>query len=43
MVSRTTVTVKSKAQERLERLKKKFGDIAGIYFVIFNQIQHITH
>ena len=31
MVSRTTVTVKSKAQERLERLKKKFGDIAGIY------------
>ena len=35
------MTVKSKAQERLERLKKKFGDIAGIYFVIFNQIQHI--
>merc|ERR1719209_2123306 len=30
VVSRTTVTVKSTAQERLERLRKKFGDIAGL-------------
>merc|ERR1719209_1774647 len=30
VVSRTTVTVKSSAQERLERLRKKFGDIAGL-------------
>merc|ERR1719209_1356031 len=30
VVSRTTMTVKSSAQERLERLRKKFGDIAGL-------------
>merc|ERR1712130_320154 len=30
VISRSTVTVKSSAQERLERLRKKFGDIAGL-------------
>ena len=29
VVSRTTMTAKSKAQERLERLRKKFGDLPG--------------
>ena len=32
VISRSTVTVKSSAQERLERLRKKFGDIAGKSF-----------
>ena len=32
VISKSTVTVKSSAQERLERLRKKFGDIAGKTF-----------
>ncbi len=32
VISRSTVTVKSSAQEILKRLRKKFGDIAGKTF-----------